>query len=239
MARNLIRAAAGGVPITSPNHPDLIAMYTMDNISGATLFDESPNGNDGTITDATAVTGHIGDALDFSTVNANVQVGKLLPDADGAVGFWADAAAASGATRAYNEASVGPVNAPFAGVAVLPNGVLATFYERLNTPSGYHQVDSVGVGSVLGFSFYVAQLRAGVLELYIDAVLQSKSQNSGTDINAWFDKVDPVSRNGVIGLIDRVTVDNDGQGKVDHMRLFGRGWTQTEITTLYNGGVGA
>jgi hypothetical protein len=52
--------------IVSPNHPNLIVMYTMDSISGSTLVDESLNNNDGSITGATAVTGKIDDALTFS-----------------------------------------------------------------------------------------------------------------------------------------------------------------------------
>lgn len=59
-------------PILSTSHASLLAMYTMDNISGATLFDESPNSRDGTITGATTVTGIIGDGLNFDGSNDSV-----------------------------------------------------------------------------------------------------------------------------------------------------------------------
>lgn len=66
MARKVM-AGASGVPITSPNYPDLIAMFTKDNISGATLVNETGNtAYDGTITGATAVSGKIDNALTFN-----------------------------------------------------------------------------------------------------------------------------------------------------------------------------
>lgn len=53
--------------ILDPSHPDLVAMYTMDNISGSTLVNENGNTSyDGTITGAVAEAGKIGDALSFN-----------------------------------------------------------------------------------------------------------------------------------------------------------------------------
>lgn len=52
--------------ILNPANANLAAMYTMDNISGATLVDESPNNIDGTIRPGvTAVAGKIDNALNF------------------------------------------------------------------------------------------------------------------------------------------------------------------------------
>jgi hypothetical protein len=49
LANRLKKSTAGGVPITSPAHPDRLLLYTMDNVSGTTLVDDSPNGNDALI----------------------------------------------------------------------------------------------------------------------------------------------------------------------------------------------
>jgi hypothetical protein len=82
-----------GIPISSPLHPDLVAMYTMDNISGATLVDESPNNLDGTITGAVAVSGKLGNALRYDGVNDRTDIDT---DWDAALGteyefnFWMD-----------------------------------------------------------------------------------------------------------------------------------------------------
>lgn len=62
--------------ILATDHPNLVAMYTMDNISGATLVDESPNANNGTITGAIAVAGQMGNALSFDG-NDNVTTAGL------------------------------------------------------------------------------------------------------------------------------------------------------------------
>lgn len=75
MSRNLMRAiqAAGDIPVTSPNHPDLVASYT-DNVSGATAFDDSPNAYDGTIVLATFANG----AFEFDRVAVDyVDIGRI------------------------------------------------------------------------------------------------------------------------------------------------------------------
>lgn len=54
-------------PILSSTHPDLVAMHTMDNIVGSTLFDETANGSDGTIVGGlTTAVGKVGDSLSLS-----------------------------------------------------------------------------------------------------------------------------------------------------------------------------
>lgn len=76
LAKKMLMGGAGnGVPITSPNHPNLVGFWTMDNISGATLFDETPNNNDGTITGAVFDSGGIIDgALLFDGINDEVNI---------------------------------------------------------------------------------------------------------------------------------------------------------------------
>lgn len=75
-----LRAAAGrntggggGIPT------DYIAYYTMDNISGSTLIDET-GGYDGTIYGATTTAGVVGNALNFDGVNDYVEMaGTVTP----------------------------------------------------------------------------------------------------------------------------------------------------------------
>jgi len=76
MLHNTLRAAAGGghkIPTDG-----LVAWYSMDNVSGTTLFDQL-GGYDGTISGATQVPGVIGDALQFDGVDDMVIVSGL-PD---------------------------------------------------------------------------------------------------------------------------------------------------------------
>lgn len=71
MLHHRLRAAAGnkggggGIPQSG-----LLIHYTMDNISGSTLIDESVNGNDGNIVGPTIETGY----LDFDGTNDRVDV---------------------------------------------------------------------------------------------------------------------------------------------------------------------
>lgn len=75
MLHHRLRAASGargtgGGPVGPIPTSGLLAHYTMDNISGSTLIDESVNGNDGTIYSATAGAGY----LDFDGSNDRVDV---------------------------------------------------------------------------------------------------------------------------------------------------------------------
>jgi hypothetical protein len=56
MARKVM-AGSSGVPITSPNHPDLTGYYTGINISGTTLVDESLAANDGVLAGSPVTSG--------------------------------------------------------------------------------------------------------------------------------------------------------------------------------------
>lgn len=76
-------SAGGG--ILGFAHPDLITAHTMDSISGTTLVDESPNGNDGVITGATPVAGLLDNALSFNGTSDSV--GLVAPDTDDSMVF--------------------------------------------------------------------------------------------------------------------------------------------------------
>lgn len=63
----------GAKPVTSPEHASLTAYYTMDNISGTVLVDESAIGNDGTtVNGPSSVPGVIDNALEFDGIDQRV-----------------------------------------------------------------------------------------------------------------------------------------------------------------------
>jgi len=94
LANKLRRGVGGGVcvvssnPILDTNNANLLAMYTMDNISGSTLVDESPQAADGIITGATTVTGIIGDGLNFDGVNDSVVAPLPAHSINQSMTFW-------------------------------------------------------------------------------------------------------------------------------------------------------
>jgi hypothetical protein len=56
--------------IADPSNPDLVTMFTMDNVSGATLSDESPNGNDAALSGGvTFAAGQINDAINYDGID--------------------------------------------------------------------------------------------------------------------------------------------------------------------------
>ncbi|OMH38247.1 LamG-like jellyroll fold domain-containing protein [Motiliproteus sp. MSK22-1] len=62
-------------PLTDAAHPDLLAFYTMDNIVGTTLFDESPNGHDATIVGGpSSVQGVVDNAILFNGLDQHATV---------------------------------------------------------------------------------------------------------------------------------------------------------------------
>ncbi len=223
---------SSGVAITSPNHPNLVAMYTMDNISGATLFDESANSHDGTISSASAVSGHIGDALDFATVDATVVLPTAVIQAPASVAFWVKlSTVGTNALCASHKSSDG-----LSSVQVLPGGVLASIYVD-NAAGTFHRATADTTGSLTGYSFYVATYD-GTLTFYVDGALSGKTLAAGTDINPWFTKMDSVGFAN-LGMIERLGVNNNGDGQIDQLRVFNRVLTLAEVTELYNGGTGA
>jgi hypothetical protein len=72
MLAKKILMTASGIPITSPDHPDVVVYWGMGNISGSNLLDDSPNGVDGVITGATSGTESGDDFLDFSAATDRV-----------------------------------------------------------------------------------------------------------------------------------------------------------------------
>jgi hypothetical protein len=81
--------APSDIPITSPNNPRRILSYDNgDTVSGSTLIDLGPNGHDGTISGASIITGHIGNALGFDGVNDKVVMpGSVISQIKGVSGF--------------------------------------------------------------------------------------------------------------------------------------------------------
>jgi hypothetical protein len=83
---------SGGVSLPAlldPNNPDILGMWLNGTpISGATLFDDTSNGNDGTITGATEVAGHDGIALRFDASTEKVDMGNVINITTGDFSIW-------------------------------------------------------------------------------------------------------------------------------------------------------
>lgn len=245
MARNLMRravVAGGGGDITSPSHPNLLAMYTMDNISGATLFDESANSADGTITGATVVSGHIGDALRYDGNNdsTSLPVAELAGLNTGAISVWM---VATGDDCRITFSNIGNSNKFL--VMGVHNGVSSPgiwIYAK-ESAGATGQVQWAGGGTVSTTQYVHVVIQPNAAqdrwEGFLNGTLVTLEQIAGTHptlVGMWW--------GGIIGLNSaninlRPNPVEYTSGDVDMYRLFDRRLTQAEVNALYNGGVGA
>jgi hypothetical protein len=231
MARNLIRGSSG-IPITSPNHPDLIAMYTGDNRSGATLFDETANNNDATIVGTVpAISGHINDALQFPGTSGNhVDLPNVFMGTGAySICMWVDLNTLKGDGRILG---IGQGGTPGSrNVKLICRQVSSDI--RLDVATGastFTSIDAVGAAELTGYHLFIVQGTSTTIEVFKDnsSILTGSSldtsrastqtsfgtdRNEGGTLNAHFDG--------------------------DQIRAFNRLLTAQERTDLFNGGTGA
>lgn len=233
LVKKLLRGA--DIDISSPGNPNLDFIYTMDNISGTTLFDDSPNGNDATITGAIAVSGKIGNALSFDG-NDFVVSTVTPPPGSFSVAFWFNADNVISNERLVD-----------GGRGTGGLGSKSGWHTKY-TDGDYCLVDD-GAGQFIQFSgidpegeppwssgtyhFVVAQYdaTAKTLEYYLNATLFRTETNGSM---------------GTVTPSDALTLATDATsrtlqfftGDLDSVRLFTRILSQEEIDSLFNGGAG-
>lgn len=236
MARDLLMGSAGnGVGITSPSHPDLVAMYTMDNISGSTLVDESTNGNDGVITGATAVSGKIDNALSFDGVNDVVTSSTsdvLFPAAGFSVSTWLQQDFAGGASFVIFSAAVhsgtgfvetGP------NLAIKDDGTLDCQLRTGNAGDRNQEISSTGLFSSNTWVHAVFSFDGTAYKGYLDNV----------EVISHADASNYTPGARLVRMFANAPAGPFGKGLWDQYRVFNRALTVPEINELYNGGAGA
>lgn len=249
--------AAGG-SITSFSHPDLIAAYTMDNISGSTLVDESPNGNDGAITGATQVAGHIGNALDFDGasdyVNATAYPGTAINNFGCGIWVRADVVSQFGICFGHRMATDGSGSTNNSGAFIRVDdsrGTLkaaggyvyvndeSTTDSNGNTTTNYISIIWSDVDlSTADYHFVWLNVAGNSAELFVDGA------SAGTISSTQTINYAPAGASNGECLAAQKAPDGSFlasflDGKLDQFRFFGRTLTAAEISDLYNGGAGA
>lgn len=226
--------------ITRFDHPNLIAAYTMDNISGSTVNDESPNNANATATGTvTYAAGKIGNCANTRDLTAyiNLPAGVYGTNASqGAVAYWAN------------------LSTPGAG-GLISFAVSSTnnqyFYVIANDSSGRIQI-GVSIASATGrfirsqfpitsqdvWLFIVAQCDGTQYQIFADGVEVALDVQVGpNDGSMWWD--DNTYDEGYIGLLGGSSPSGHTNDLFDQVRIFNRALTSAEISQLYNGGVGA
>lgn len=215
--------------ILATDHPDLIAMYTMDSISGLTLNDSSTTGNtnNATITGAVQADGVIGNCLTFNGINDQVE-GTFggTSDNDNTVSVWVKTTTTGngiiyGQGTSFDSGTFRLIY--FSGGDLLlveriagASGVSTALYSGFNDGNWHHIVGYFG---------------PTYAELYVDGVLKEQIAKASTyTLFTTYVALGAVDSVGAVGTFDL-------DGEIDQFRYFGRELTPQEITDLYNEGI--
>lgn len=232
LARNLQKATASGVdPILAFDNPDLLAIYTMDNISGSTLVDDSPNSKDMIIAGPTgpnAVAGKIGNALDYGqnfTDRRVTRVGGIASSVNWSFSFWHTYPTAFADSYIYDQETSRFVIA--AGIASDTN-----HYQILNA-SGAAFVASTATSTTTPFRHVVFTYdnSGPELKIYIDGAFNETITSDSFPALGLSD-CSVGSRFEITGGSDWLSYN----GLLDEYRIFNRVLIQNEVTSLFNEG---
>jgi hypothetical protein len=251
--------SAGGLdPILDPNNPNLVLFTTMDNISGATLVDDSPSGNNGTITGATAVSGKIGNALTFPGALDRVNFGNILNSVFAGAGkkfsisLWClNSAAAASETiiSKYGDGSTGDNDRQW--ILRYDASDKISFVWFNNGQSQFRTATTDAIQTSASYKHIVitfdndVQTNNGLdaVDFYMDSVLVSATI-TGTDGAGVSNPMTAAAARLALGAVIGTATGTDANitplsGDIDQVRIFDRILTQSEIDALFNSGAGA
>jgi hypothetical protein len=218
-------------PILAPDNPDLVVFYTMDRISGATLVDESPNANNGTITGATAVAGQIGNALRFDGVNDKVDwgiTGSTLTS--GAISYRVRRTVATEGNIITRATLVD--NQDFLSLQLFSDGTVRIV--AAVTGETTDDIRSTNTVTLDDYAHIVIQSNGSRYEIYLNGAKETLDVQSGVNRGLFFGSLGTENINS--GVLRRLAGDSFSQSDQDQIRLFNRELTQPEITALFNEG---
>lgn len=205
-------------PYTAPTTSGLMHEYTMDSVSGATVYDTCFSGsNSVTITAGYPVVGKIGNAMGFGSVASTVRYGLLTTGTSAwrTVSFW---------TKRYdlaNTVNFFMASASTALLACQPTGSSNYLY----TYASSTQYNSNLAITDTNWHHVVAVLEnATTLRYYLDGV-------AATTTCTW-------STSYSVNYIGRSSTSSAQEVPyMDHIRFYDRALSQTEITQLFNEGI--
>lgn len=222
-----------GAPISSPLHPAYIAKWTMDNVSGSIVVDDSPNGNDGDAFGGGVFTaGKVGNA--YATTQGSAQgitisgLPATLAD-DIAIAMWYKTTdrTNAGALFSYRDSTNALLQIFQQGGSDVRSQIRGASGGSLGSISGTLPANNVWQFVVLNVSLTTGR------ELFIN------SASAGTENTSLSGSVSSnLSYLSMYNFGAGVHPNNGLKGAVDQVCLFNRKLTQPEINTLYNGGAG-
>lgn len=227
----------GPHPILAPDHANLRAFWTFDDIVGTTVYDETSNNFDGTLVNTPTISaGHTGNGM--TTVQASSEHMTMSPAAVntlnvGAVSMWMKCA--SSGVDAYSRGAISLAdtndggNFMTMGTIYIDGAFKAWVYVNNGTA---HQYVSDDVAVLDAWQNIIIQSDGTNYGMYIGGVNSTITLRNGTANDGhWF--ADVASSPNMLALQSmRRLVPEYYNGGIDEVRVFDRILTQPEITAL-------
>ena len=216
------------------NEPGLLAWLKLDETSGTSAIDSSPEENHGTLVDMEAgdrIAGKFGGALHFDNTDERITMANVAPD-DFSISFWMRT------TRAFPLTANPPtglaiINADSPGAATdfLIAGTQENGLSRISFQTGLgsgganqilHATSAVNTGNWVHVTCTRAK-STGEMKIYINGSLEATRTGSLATLSA-----NPV-------LCIGATPGNAGtsyEGDLDQIRIYNRALSATEVTVL-------
>lgn len=203
----------------------VVGYWSMDNISGTTLYDEM-GANNGTIYGATQVGGKIGNALNFDGVDDYVTFGKnFVGSMDKfSVSHWIYLDSSQKTRTIFSNYTItsGP-NGWVTGISDVENNKVKFYLGAGNTLYSSYALD------IKKWYHVVVTYDAGNPKIYINSTLDASSSGSIAFASTY--------NNNTIGCLGS-NLAQKFDGYIDEVMLFNRALSPDEISYLYNSGKG-
>ncbi len=218
------------VPV-APSDEDLVGYYPLN----GSVVDASGQGHDGTLTTGTGgyVDGKAGKAFDFdglaSVITITDTVALQFGTGDFSVAMWIEF---DNDTISSNENFFEKRNSSsFEGITMQRNAADEKIYFVTPNVIGVsgHTIESNVPATNDGMHHYTFIRRSGIMYMYIDAIQQTDTEASSTSVSDDTYDITIGARYDSTLFID---------GKMDEVRIYNIGLSQSEITYLYNNPAG-
>jgi hypothetical protein len=217
-----------GVSILDSNHANLLAYWTMENISGGVLYDETANSYDLTVVGATQKTTSFGNALLFDGDGDHCSIASgILPNSDFAVSFWMMVNDSGTEYSIFSRGEEGESIATNLAMSYIKSGGNLGFFTE--TGSGDNHTYDLGVQPDFDSSLhhYILNVGSSTLDLWKD----NTKIVDGTSIT----NSDTTAARFVLGAnASASTPYNVLNGALSKVRVFDRKVTDGEVSTLFN-----
>jgi hypothetical protein len=250
IASKKVMMAGGSIPdIAKTTNPDLLVMFTMDSVSGATLFDESANNNDAVLSGGTSfAAGQINNAINYDGIDGKAVWSEATQRAatTGSITGWVFIPSGGDQARLFMRDTNVLGNKGRFLVAIFDDGRgrRVQIDVAANLTGNVSRIEAQTTNIALDTWHYIVVSQDSIeMKIKIDDIAQTLAvtldQLGGTSLaNTW------VARAGIdlgtcrMSNFFAASVNNYRLQRNDQFREFNRALTDAEATQLYNGGVG-